>query len=1084
MDTTILTVRHSFSECLINQLRRQENDHEQEERWMSNLAVQRIAWKEFRQQIVFFALLAAIAFGVQMLVVLSSNSRWFSDAQGTAHFAFVFVGLFAILYAAACGATLYATEKEERTFQMLQTLPISSRHLLTGKLSVAIALCMAFLVAAILIATLCAAIANVVFYSRLPGQPMSWAGQFLGTFGLGVVEFFAWSWLFSLLLRRPLVAAILGIAVASTVVQIITHAVTVGVFEPFTLAPYAGAAGYRAAALVPVLLLSAWVASQWLQDQKIREQSTLLGGSEPSTTEPTVTSIRPRVSRLGMFGRFLWQACRTSWPLMLLYAGCMGVLVALGLVAAGQFLIYSFSFALLLASVAGAFTFSSDKIDRGERFMANHGERPVLYWSANVMVWLGWIIMVNAIIVLAFLIFAGTASSALTTQGIWALDQVDRDSGFWNDAGGMFVMLTFSLFFSAGMVLCFAGGQLCSLLIRSRVVAGIAALLVSVPLASWHVLMMVSETPLWWSVLPLILALSVAGLLATRRWLSNRSKWTSALPILLVPVVVWAGLAAGVIRKRQTEIPVYPLDIAHYRTDRGEPDAAILNEIRIRFVEAFAMQTPQIDDGETVRRRRIRSRAMFPATRSLLQDYLDYRAAWPNLKPEQQGLGIQPGGKQLLGTYESPSFWQFMSDDNRADWQQWSKARLGIDGFAWQFELAQQFVLRRGVRIEELKEAIQFAADNMEHIERMEPAFEGKKIPRDQPVPPLPVLIADSSDLLLLDFYAALMRDDCGAAWKTLQSYAKYKKIHATIYAHENWRFRSFEHYERWLRCPNLDAEMLREALAFVRSDWTLSVDRTRQAEKQYLDATQQIQSGIWDSGRMGWVRHARIKHQLINLFPWERVRSQQLVDLWSTWYVEVLRSRKQAEETRFYRSAARLWTDKIGEKYGPNSSVSRSPRFGLWVDNTILPPVSGMFNYLIEQGREGKRRWYSRNESLRLTQTKRDMLILKMAVMLWQLEKDEMPTDLAEVVKEYDLVDVFLPPRIIYAHTPEAIYKLYVMLPETGSGDRYIVNAENAHIPLATSRGMPSPVSVGDGGMLHVPRLSSVNATEQPGDD
>ena len=89
-----------------------------------------LVWKETSQLKEFFIAMVVLAAFLQILLTVvagfSSNPPKF--------LAIAMAGGFVALFAAACGATLFATEKETGTFQNLQLLPINSRQLATGKL--------------------------------------------------------------------------------------------------------------------------------------------------------------------------------------------------------------------------------------------------------------------------------------------------------------------------------------------------------------------------------------------------------------------------------------------------------------------------------------------------------------------------------------------------------------------------------------------------------------------------------------------------------------------------------------------------------------------------------------------------------------------------------------------------------------------------------------------------------------------------------------------------------------------------------------------------------------------------------------
>ena len=158
----------------------------------------RIFWKEWRTQRAFWISIAVLTLVLDLLILALS---WhLHDVRGRAQGMFIVASLLAAFYALGSGATLFATERETGTYDFLRALPVTPLAVFAGKIAFALASTAAmFVVACILTA---------VFARGLPDphfQLQIWA-----LFGLGGVELMAWGILFSLLLKRPLLAVILA----------------------------------------------------------------------------------------------------------------------------------------------------------------------------------------------------------------------------------------------------------------------------------------------------------------------------------------------------------------------------------------------------------------------------------------------------------------------------------------------------------------------------------------------------------------------------------------------------------------------------------------------------------------------------------------------------------------------------------------------------------------------------------------------------------------------------------------------------------------------------------------------------------
>ena len=108
-------------------------------------------------------------------------------------------------YAAGAAAILFSVEHDEHTFDFLRGLPATSAPAFISKMVTALLNSLALAATLALIAWVCSG----QFATAQDSQTA------LGVFGYGIFEAVAWGTLFSLLLKRPLVAATRSASAAS-----------------------------------------------------------------------------------------------------------------------------------------------------------------------------------------------------------------------------------------------------------------------------------------------------------------------------------------------------------------------------------------------------------------------------------------------------------------------------------------------------------------------------------------------------------------------------------------------------------------------------------------------------------------------------------------------------------------------------------------------------------------------------------------------------------------------------------------------------------------------------------------------------
>ena len=171
---------------------------------MTGSAVSRFVWKEYRVMRGFWISLAIMAVFVQAIVWLS----WSESVLTAGLFGVALSG--AALYALGSGATMFATEREEGTYDLLRGLPVTNLQVASGKLAFSV-------ISIVAIGVVLWVSAWMLAGRRVPDA--QWQHQLWSVFGLGALELLVWATFFSLLSSRPLQAALLGVVATSATIS-------------------------------------------------------------------------------------------------------------------------------------------------------------------------------------------------------------------------------------------------------------------------------------------------------------------------------------------------------------------------------------------------------------------------------------------------------------------------------------------------------------------------------------------------------------------------------------------------------------------------------------------------------------------------------------------------------------------------------------------------------------------------------------------------------------------------------------------------------------------------------------------------
>ncbi len=486
----------------------------------------RFLWKEYRVMRAFWISMAVLAVLAQL-----SMTAFPGLTQHAAAWTFCFALVFPALYAVACGATMFVAEKEDGTYEFLRSLPVTAWRLLSSKLAFAVASTV------LLVAALWSMAALFSNGRAIDGQSFL---EIWATFGLASIEGLAWGILFSLILRRPLQAAVLAIAAGSLTVNMMLWPAARFAREglSYDLSRYISTVPFRAAIIVIVLLVDGLLVRGWLQTKTPRARRPFLRRRpQPAAVIASEVTLPPSPRRREMLGRLVWQTWRQSrWTmLMIALPGTVAAGFALLVLASltpfplVHDLLPVWAAAQVVPSLFGAGVFLADNERRSVRYLADHAVRPRQVWLARELTWLA-----------ALLVW----SIAVCVLGSFLRGAVGWYGGFW--LIGAFLLLA---------IIGFCCGQLASMLFRSGIIAAFTGVLLALATAVWTVLMRMFEVNVLWSVVPIPLALLFATWLRTPDWILERNTWRGWLRVGAALVLPAAALLIAVPLYRVYQIP-------------------------------------------------------------------------------------------------------------------------------------------------------------------------------------------------------------------------------------------------------------------------------------------------------------------------------------------------------------------------------------------------------------------------------------------------------------------------------------------------------------------------------------------------
>ena len=512
----------------------------------------RLAWKEYRMLRGFWISLALATVGLQLLAVVTvtlTNESTKDLPAGLFGFGLAMVAF----YALGCGATLFAVEREEETFDLLRSLPVTGAQVMRAKMSVAVT-------SVIALWAFVAVESPLVAGMQLPDlQSLAylWA-----TFGLAAVEALAWGTFFSLVLRRPISAVFAAAATGIVSVGLIVWCVVEVQSQIITgMEDMPVLILYRALAIFTIGATAVWLARHWFDDSLRVSLASLSAGRARHEQQAHGIAL----------GSLLWQQWRQSRLTMIVMTAA-GVALVIWIFSVKtwdsserRMPIITMAVAIvtvLFAALAGANVFQSDQSNHSFRFLAERGVRPATVWCTRHLIWLAPVALWATVTVFLFLLSIderdrNSLAEELTKDNLNIVANVGQALRIIAGLGGVVLAIAYS------------AGQFCSMFLRKGVVSSFFALLLTGVLFYWAEIMDNLGISWVWSVAPIPIVLMVATWLRTPHWLLERTDWVARWQAVLSIVAPAAVLAIAVIAFRVYQIPNAQIDFADAEFSRS-----------------------------------------------------------------------------------------------------------------------------------------------------------------------------------------------------------------------------------------------------------------------------------------------------------------------------------------------------------------------------------------------------------------------------------------------------------------------------------------------------------------------------------
>ena len=447
------------------------------------------------------------------------------------------IGLFVTaLFAGATAAISFSSEKDDRTFAFLRSLPVSARTVMLGKTAWILSGTVAVLAGTLLLA--------VFWYTVTSWHNGIGAEAAFALFGVGILESLAWGMFWSPRCRSQIVALLATYSCAS--LSGYAAACFFAVDSGAVVQAYVNAVPLRLGTTALVAVFAAWGMSRWFE-------FSVQKAGQKTPQDRGRFGVLPFPKRLqSPFFSLLHQSVRQSQTFMLLGIGILIVLIGCCYMIF-QLSVHRRSFDVFELIVPGILfglfylifcgsIFGMDQKNESYRFLGRCGVVPGKVWWSRIVPFF--------MLVLPMAVFMAVLLGNLSMRDN-ALGPIEALLPYR-------VSLPFLLVF---MLIPFSVGSFMSISLRSPIVAVTLTGTVSILVYFWMLIGVngFDFNPLW-STMPICAAFLTASRIRCGDWLRERRTWRSRWKAAAPVAVTFAVICIAIPPIRVYSVPYISMD--------------------------------------------------------------------------------------------------------------------------------------------------------------------------------------------------------------------------------------------------------------------------------------------------------------------------------------------------------------------------------------------------------------------------------------------------------------------------------------------------------------------------------------------
>ena len=430
----------------------------------------RLLWKEYRLQRSFWIAMAVLG-ATLLFLIMEFNDHPTERAEWLVYSALCVP----VFYALGCASTMFAGEHDADTYEFQRSLPASASQSFFSKTA------FAFLSTFVMLALLWF-LAFAMAGGQMPPSNKCWSMWLITSEVIWL--YIVWGVFFSLVLKRPLLAALVTVTVVSVALLLMPEKpyspllkdTTFPMLFFYPIAIFAGST-------VPLAIVDVWLGRRWFCEtpypiSHIRRSLELKLSAKPET----LAEYLSHANSWSMIRRLSWQHWRQSAWVLIVIAAMLAPVLFFACASIWwkdpsrngwltNFAPIGMLSALAMPPLVGSFTFLADQRQRSFRFLADRGISPRLVWLSRLWPWL----------VVVFCAFAALAL-LFTHMYYFYLWKVNTVRPTLHDV--LFVIVIVYGY----IVLSICVGQFCSMFFRSGLLAGVFSLVITAMLCAGRLL--------------------------------------------------------------------------------------------------------------------------------------------------------------------------------------------------------------------------------------------------------------------------------------------------------------------------------------------------------------------------------------------------------------------------------------------------------------------------------------------------------------------------------------------------------------------------------------------------------------------